>query len=927
MGGGCFRAKTGLEEPLRSVSQRYTPEQKGRRSPSCDRESPSPVEATTVQDLKAELGSVLQVAGKCTSNSATSDAKLDETIESMSGVQPPDAAAWFREWLLKAPSKSRTGLVLLMQRVLARALDANVVVAEELVAAEGADSTEVLDVCHLADVCRDALRVDSMQQKAIETAVLVLSAASSMSLTGAEGNSAAPYIVSVFDRIVQLFRPSLLAHIGSSAKNLQQWRELEEYAGLPPLENHLCLLSCSSKAALLSMLMVPENAPPVALVVTREDALIDAGPRLPGRACVLSPYFQSATGTKVVQGMRVEGGEGHGPRKEFFIATSSEALRQWGPPRSSTPSSASGPPRQVEIEGNQISLVNATASDSEGARAVNTGRMFSRCIAQAKIGERIRLEIAGGTELQRTIRAVHGEHIVVDTPLDEISSPSSVTRCLLQRPAVPLFEFHRGTGLHWFGAYANELDSGSHAQTLRNQFVTFGKLLALALANCCKISFSLPVIFFRLLLASETSVALDDLQGFDDVLHASLKKCLKMGQAEFTSLLQVDGLPSSTKREEYVANQVKSILMPEAMQEVRKGFWSLAQRTHLGGIGATDLRQIVCPMESSSTNIDIRKIFKVVMEEEMSECQLFVDVFWSVIDDFSLAEKRSFLRFVTGLEAPPEPGTERLVIELPFSAFSKDEHMAMLSMLPQAHTCTNTLELPNYHDALRHSGIMSDGQSQEVLAAELHRVLSEKLRLAINETGSYELDAVEPEGGSPPSRQPPPGNAGAGRRSDAGGGDRFASADELKTGGDAGPHSTSAGSSMLAEPAGDNDRRGWPSGTQISGAACTDESEHSSSASVLVVEERPPLLEQRAHVHSQPEKSAMGSDVDGFLEDPSLLTSFPFLQQQQQTSAHIGHTPGKISHDIDSLIEELELDLAIGAQAPQAMLSPKESLT
>jgi len=59
--------------------------------------------------------------------------------------------------------------------------------------------------------------------------------------------------------------------------------------------------------------------------------------------------------------------------------------------------------------------------------------------------------------------------------------------------------------------------------------------------------------------------------------------------------------------------------------------------------------------------------------------------------------------------------------------------------LPQAHTCTNTLELPNYHDALIETGKFAEG---EALEKELQRLLGEKLRMAIRETGSYELDAI-----------------------------------------------------------------------------------------------------------------------------------------------------------------------------------------
>jgi hypothetical protein len=45
-------------------------------------------------------------------------------------------------------------------------------------------------------------------------------------------------------------------------------------------------------------------------------------------------------------------------------------------------------------------------------------------------------------------------------------------------------------------------------------------------------------------------------------------------------------------------------------------------------------------------------------------------------------------------------GTEALTISFPFTALGAAERRAALHMLPQAHTCTNTLELPDYYSAL-----------------------------------------------------------------------------------------------------------------------------------------------------------------------------------------------------------------------------------
>merc|ERR1719171_2787503 len=88
-----------------------------------------PVVSTASPELKAKLAPVLQADSKPQS---ISDVKLDEMLSLLSNGDPTDTCAEFMEWLSKASAKSRTGLLTLVQRILARALDANVTVAEEL---------------------------------------------------------------------------------------------------------------------------------------------------------------------------------------------------------------------------------------------------------------------------------------------------------------------------------------------------------------------------------------------------------------------------------------------------------------------------------------------------------------------------------------------------------------------------------------------------------------------------------------------------------------------------------------------------------------------------------------------------------------------------------------------------------------------------
>ncbi|VDQ06631.1 unnamed protein product [Trichobilharzia regenti] len=70
-----------------------------------------------------------------------------------------------------------------------------------------------------------------------------------------------------------------------------------------------------------------------------------------------------------------------------------------------------------------------------------------------------------------------------------------------------------------------------------------------------------------------------------------------------------------------------------------------------------------------------------------------LDSFWSVLQNFSEADKRSFLRFVTACSRPPMFGFREL--QPPFSIQVTEE----VERLPTASTCMNLLRLPDFRNA------------------------------------------------------------------------------------------------------------------------------------------------------------------------------------------------------------------------------------
>ncbi|CAK0876057.1 unnamed protein product [Prorocentrum cordatum] len=701
-------------------------------------------------------------------------AELDAALRCLAASSPSEAAAWFAQRLDATP-KSGAALVSLLQRVIGCVLDTKVAAAEAVAAQVERRSDGVADVGRLADACEDPLAIEDQVER--DAAVIATEVLGSVF---AKAPRQWDCTVLSFDRLVRVFHRAFIAHMDGSSRNLLRWREMESEARLPAIEEHCQLLSPASRGALLALRLVPEDSVPVQVVVQRESALADFARQLPNldRPCVLQPYFESASGTKMVQGKRVEGGEGHGPRKEFFVGVSADARRRWGP-SVSAPSLSAATPREADpavagatCRGNRITMADPSALDCAASREVR------RCLEGACAGDSLTLRLAGGGEAERTLTSILSPAtLLVDRPFEgaALASPVEVVGCEVRKPMWPIFEFHRTTGEQWFSAHAHDL-SGAKGEDLGARCVALGKLLALAIVNHCKLSFALPVMFFRLLLhgvtpglpslAPEFTASLEDLRGFDDPLHRSLKKSLKMKASMFKQLKEVEGLPAHFSPEEYVALQVADTLMPQAMHEIRRGFFGMADAERLRGVSAEDMYQWVCPVASSS-NVSIRDVFHVVMDEELSEVPTFVAAFNATLDGLDPTERRLFLSFVTGVEAPPEPKTEQLTVQLPFSAFTRAEHAAMLGMLPQAHTCSNTLELPNYYEALLETGEVAHGDEAAMLKA-LRRVIGQRLRVAIREASGYELDTLgaalsgdhsRPQtadvgGGSPPGGRP-----------------------------------------------------------------------------------------------------------------------------------------------------------------------------
>jgi hypothetical protein len=261
-----------------------------------------------------------------------------------------------------------------------------------------------------------------------------------------------------------------------------------------------------------------------------------------------------------------------------------------------------------------------------------------------------------------------------------------------------------------------------------------------------------------------TSATLATLRQFDPELAAAAQSTLQLDDHEWSALANVEGLAPGTSRGAYVSQLAQELILTpvsEALLALRAGFRRALPPRWLRevGIGAAELCELMrghkaIGGDGAAADFSWREVFRVVEDEELlaEQAAPLREALWAVMEArLSPAQKRDMLHFLTGVRQLPAPRTESLAVELPFEAAGIEEQRAALRLLPQAHTCTNTLELPNYWRALREVRAAEIGEIGEIgggslgaeeaaRRSELEELMLEKFLWAIGNSGGYGLD-------------------------------------------------------------------------------------------------------------------------------------------------------------------------------------------
>lgn len=355
---------------------------------------------------------------------------------------------------------------------------------------------------------------------------------------------------------------------------------------------------------------------------------------------VLYPFFQSAFGEKVVDGKRVEEGEGRGPLKEWITLVSSEITAKW---------------KDVAID---LSFHGNASVEANGNKFIVAGFAHS-----LQPGYEVSWRSDDAETVSRIVnKIVDQDTVLLDRGVSVHSFP--VSELKVRQPRQAFFEYVKASESFWLSSQTQ--DTPENRKSLR----FYGWYLATAVSHYSKIDLQLHPLLFSLLLDEKYRVTLEDVKSLDSTLFDSLIQMKKMPRADFAAFLELESGDSSLSVDEYILQAVdekfgaRSSICWQSL-ELRTGFRSVFSQDELGsaGIGAADLAEVICGKveggalaQDSDFNID--EIFRVALDPDFVKCLPLRRVFWRQVNAFEPQMKRKFVKFVTGVDTLPLPGTE-----------------------------------------------------------------------------------------------------------------------------------------------------------------------------------------------------------------------------------------------------------------------------
>ncbi|KAK1931514.1 NEDD4-like E3 ubiquitin-protein ligase WWP1 [Phytophthora citrophthora] len=351
----------------------------------------------------------------------------------------------------------------------------------------------------------------------------------------------------------------------------------------------------------------------------------------------LFPFFKSSFGEKVVDGVKVEEGEGKGPLKEWFTLVGNQLMSKWK--QIPLPQCMSESSTQITASGNAITVPGT--SDI------------------IKPGFQLEWETTGGEKIRRVVnKSVEDDTFLLDRTVPPHSF--STSQLSIWHPTTAIFEYVQGSESYWLNE--NTLESPE----TRNVLVFVGWFLASAVTHFSSIQVRIHPLLFRLLLDPQHCVKLEELQSFDLQLFQSLSRMKDMKASDFAEYLKFEGADESLSVGGYIDKVLEDKFGSASgigwqLQALRRGFSRVIVLDQLSRVGIAELELVESVCGSSAGPGDdfvVNEVFRVAGDAEFTTCGPLMNAFWQTVNNFDPQLKRKFVKFVTGVDTLPLTGTE-----------------------------------------------------------------------------------------------------------------------------------------------------------------------------------------------------------------------------------------------------------------------------
>jgi hypothetical protein len=247
----------------------------------------------------------------------------------------------------------------------------------------------------------------------------------------------------------------------------------------------------------------------------------------------------------------------------------------------------------------------------------------------------------------------------------------------------------------------------------QEEYTLVGVLLGLAVYNGILLDIHLPKLFYKLIL--RRALTLDDLATFDPELQKGLQQLLAYEPASdiedvFCRTFEIEwtdsfgekkihelipngkNIPVNGDNRKMYAEKYMQYLLVEStssqFEQLREGFHRVVPTESMLLLRPDELELLMV----GQPHLDFKELqstTQYVGESDWGPEHPTVKAFWAVVHSLPFEEKQKLLLFVTGSSRAPVGGLKNLGLKLQRMGPDSDS-------LPTAHTCFNTMLIPEY---------------------------------------------------------------------------------------------------------------------------------------------------------------------------------------------------------------------------------------